>query len=163
MKLTTLVHSVDPKIFRRPVFQQTLLRMLPICILLMLFSIFCLGVARDRQYEIALYGTIVMFLLLPIATAIGSARPAVLLRNSRLAFTRKRLIELDENGFTIKYDSGSHSYTVWSDIESAVHSVELVMLYLTKSFVVNVPDSAWPSTNERDQFLSLLRSKGLLK
>ncbi len=163
MKLTTLLHSLDPKIFRKPVFQQTLLRMLPISILLMLFSVYNLGLARDRQYEIALVATIVMFLALPLATAFVSARPAVILRNSRSAFTRKRLIELDENGFTTRFDSGSNSFTVWNDIESSVHRGELVMLYMTKLFVINIPDSAWPSTVERDQFLDLLRTKGLLK
>ena len=163
MKLTTLLHSVDPKLFRKPVFQQTLLRMLPMCVLLMVFSVYNLGIARDRGYDIALVATIVMYLMLPLATAIGSARPAVLLRNSGSAFTRKRIIEFDDEGFTMRYDSGSHSFTVWGDVESAVHKNELVMLFLTKFFVVNIPDSAWPSYVERDQFLSLLRSKSLLK
>ena len=104
-----------------------------------------------------------MFLALPIASAFGSARLAVLLRNNGSAFTRKRLIEFDENGFTTKFDTGSNSFTVWNDIESSVHRDELVMLYMTKLFVINIPDSAWPSTVERDQFLDLLRTKGLLK
>jgi hypothetical protein len=129
----------------------------------MLFSIYNLGVARDHAYDIALVGTIVMFLMLPLATATGSARTAVLLRNSRSSFTRKRMIEFDDEGFTMRYDSGSHSFTVWGDIESAVHKGELVMLYMTKVFVVNVPDSAWPSPLERDKFYALLRSKSLLK
>ncbi len=63
----------------------------------------------------------------------------------------------------IRFDSGSYSFTKWTDLEEAKYQDGLVTLHLSKLYVHLVPDSAWPSTVERDQFLTLLRSKALLK
>lgn len=163
MKLTTLLHGVDPLVFRKTVFRAVLKMFLPLMLMLLVLTILLEFAAGTGLRNFAILYTVVLFLLLPFLIARSSSKPKAILQNNKLVFSRKRLIEFDDEGMMIRFDSGSYSFTKWTDLEEAKYQDGLVTLHLSKLYVHLIPDSAWPSTVERDQFLILLRSKALLK
>ncbi len=163
MKLTTLLHCIEPGALRKTRFLLALMSYLTFAVILGTFSIFQQFLASKGIFVITVPGTIFTFLFVPIYLAWAFARPSRIVRDNRLALSRKRILEFSDEGITMRFDSGSNSFIVWADIESAKHKDGVVTLFLTKLYSHVVPDSAWPSTVERDQFLDLLRTKGLLK
>lgn len=163
MKLTTLLHSVDPLVFRKFAFKTILQMYVPMMICLLITVLLFEDIARRGGFTYAVTCTSVLFLALPFLIAHSSTKPAAILRNNRNVFSRKRLIEFDDDGMMMRFESGSYSYTKWDDIEAVQHIDDTVRIFLTKQYIHLVPDTVWPSSVERDRFLKLLRTKSLLK
>lgn len=163
MKLTTLLHGIDPTRFRKIVFLTTIRLFLPLFICVTILAVGFESIASEDHFAFAAIVSSLIFLLMPFLIGIKASVPSIIAKNNRLTFDRKRIIEFDDAGMNVRFDSGSHSFMVWGDVEFARYSDDIVRIFITKNSIHLIPDTAWPSTNERDQFLSLLRSKGLLK
>lgn len=163
MKLTTLTFSMTPDHFRKLAVKANLRLYVPISILLGLIGALVVAFSGVQNgvpiagivfvAEVA-YGTLL---------SLSASQKRVILKLNKGIFERRRIMEFDEDGYTSRSDSGSHSYTVWSDVVQASHVYEVTNLYLSRLYVVQIPDSAFPSSRERDQLHQLLRSKSLLK
>ena len=104
-----------------------------------------------------------IYAILPFSIADQATSEKYLLKYSRQAFSRINVFEFNDDGMHVRAGSGSYSFTTWSDLVFAQYKDEIARIYLSRQIAHLIPDNAWPSTTERDQFLALLRSKGLLK
>lgn len=112
------------------------------------------------------YGSLAILItctLYSLVFSYSASQPKFILKNNYGAFTRKRMMEFDEDGFTTKLETGSHSYTVWPDVEMVTYQNQITNIYVTKLYIVQIPDNAWPSPAELRKFHDFLRKKSLIK
>ena len=163
MKLTTLQYSFEPGQFRKLAFKDLLRGYVPFCLQFLIVSLICQGVAFWGGLLVSGFVATLLFVGLPFVITYWVTNDQFLKKIQKGFFKTMQILEFDDNGVYSNSDSGSHSFVVWSDIESAVVSKGYSRIHLSHNNAFLIPDSAWPSSLERDQFLALLRSKGLLK
>ncbi len=161
--MTTLLHSIDLPTLRRSFFKRNVLVYSAICLYFLLVCIALEFVCVYFNFAYGLGITTIIFLVLPFAIADTQTNLKNLEKNNGGVLSRKRMIEFTEEGILIRYDSGSSSFIVWPDLIYARRLGEVTLIHQSRLSAHFVPDSAWPSVKERDQFLALLREKNLLK
>lgn len=106
---------------------------------------------------------VLMMLALCLIFATPSTLPSSIMKLHGTMLSRRRLMEFDEEGISTRWETGSSSNLVWSDVLKVVRLKNQTVIYLSTMFIVQVPDYAFPSSNEVNQLLALLRSKNLIK
>jgi len=162
-KLITVLHTIPLETFQKIAFRKTVKDQVPEAVIYCLVALYA-GLAAIK---LGLY----MFIGIPICACLLTAvflsyrssrsKQQIVLNNG--VFNRRRLWEIDETGFLIRYETGSYQFIVWEDIAGAEHRDECIYIFPSKMLILQVPDIAWPSFRERDEFLSLLRSKSFIK
>ena len=163
MKLTTKTFKIDPKQFKAACFGQTMKTFIRIGIF---FTLFCMAFEWFAATQNLLVGLAITMISIPLASvraAYDQFKPGNLEARNRGFLTNARNLEFTEEGIFAKAESGSNGFTVWTDVERAVKLNGATRIYLSKVFSHYIPDTAWASPGELDEFLSLLRSKSLLK
>lgn len=163
VKIATLLHSVDAKLFGKLSYKSVTLAYLPIFLYLMVVAMGLEWFAAKQSLVVAITMTFFIFTLMPFSIASKMTNPKVLEKLNKGAFSRRRLIEFDEEGMLIRWETGSYSMTKWEDIHKAEDCKGGIRIWPSQAMGHLVPDSAWPSAKERGQILALLREKNLLK
>ena len=161
--MTTLLHKLEQKTFRKFAFRPTLIANMRVTYYFMFVSIGLEFFAANENLPVAAAITASSFALMPFVVAMKVTSDWYLTKNNPRGFSNSRLIEFNDEGMTVKFDSGSYSFTKWEDIVLIQHKNEIARIFVSRQIAHLVPDKAWPSSVERDQFLALLQSKGLLK
>lgn len=161
--LTTLLFRTRPELVRPLIFKLSLATYIPLGVLItFLVWLMISMVYQHLSLGVFLVVTvlIVAYLILVVALA---TRPSSLIKLSPRTYNASTLLTFDEEGMTYRIESGSNGFITWPDFEFARDMKGITMIFQTKYLFHPVPHTAWPSQVERDQFLALLTSKGLLK
>lgn len=163
MKITTLLHMLEPRHVRRLFFKKTLRSVYTSWFIVAYIGGLMIYCTIMSGYQVAIAILIGLVALMPLVLAYRLTSDSILRKNNPKTFDRTRLIEFDEEGYTIRFDSGSHLYNVWTDVDMATDAEEVTTIHATSMYYHMIPHTAWPTTKERDEFLSFLRTKSLLK
>jgi hypothetical protein len=163
MKLITTLHTIPIITFQKIAFRRALIANLYFAVIYCLITLDAALTSIKGGFYLFVGTPLMACGVSAVLLAFISSRSKRQLKLNKGAFERKRLCEFDDDGFLTRFESGSYSYHVWSDIESAEYRDQCTYLFPSKLYILQVPDIAWPSAVELNQFLSLLRSKSLLK
>ena len=163
MKLSTQAFGFEPGQFRSTVFADVLKSFIPFYSKCLISTILCVWIAYKGFPILALIIAIALFAAYPFLMALWKCSDPAELGNDVSFFSRTTVHQFDEDGLTSKSNSGSHSLVVWTDMKEAVVSKNYIRILFVANASILIPNCAWTLPSERDQLISLLRHKKVLK
>lgn len=163
MNLATRPHQIDVKEYRANILPTYLRSFIGAALFLSAFSALFEASAAAMGFMWAFGLSSIAYLVgLPLG-ALNNSSASAIKKASPKSFEATRKYECSDKGLRQEISSGSFSFTMWEDFISAARTKSATRIFYSKDHALFIPDSAWPSPNERDQFVALLKDKSLLK
>ncbi|HLP00238.1 MAG TPA: hypothetical protein VK171_16695 [Fimbriimonas sp.] len=163
MKLTTLHFSIKPEQVKWLTMRLTAPSYITLAVFFAFVSWFAASVYIQAFSGTLFFSILGVCLFYAVVFVFIVAGPRTLLKVAPRSFRSKRFMKFDADGFDSKYESGTYSRIVWADVDRALHLSGMTYLFGGSSQYFTVPDTAWQTPMERDEFHAFLRSRKLLK